>query len=932
MFGFSSLATAFGMVSVRETSTTIKITGIPGDYLANTIAATYKKSGKVVKSIFIDIGKNSLTFDRFFVIEVHLMFMKLSTDATPYRARRISKKIVEELEENTWLKDTLKPFVKPMIDLDYLSQFKLIPAPHQMNFLNEFGENVPRYQLRGYLLASPPGTGKALPLDAPVKVPKGWTTIGELEVGDEAIAVDGSIAKICGIIPQGVKSGYLLTFSDGRSVKACVDHLWSASLDGVVYSLHTTQEIKEFLDKGISVHIPLCLPEEGEDENYFIHPYAVGSLLASTGSISIDVGQYTRGSKMERYHFVQGLLDTGSFIDPEGRFCYRVKSEVDLKWATYFIRSLGGTALHDPDKGCIVITHPDPESLVRMPQRKVGITAEHKDTTLQVVSLEESVPEEMVCISISHPEQLFITKDFIVTHNTFMDLALAAVVMPRSIAEIKIIVSPKNAVDLVWAQDMPKYFKDVPTCWTSTSKGPAPTEGVEYYIFHFEALDRAIDLGKELVKLGKKYFVIIDECHNFNNPNAIRTKNLVNMCIDGQAFSVWASGSPIKAMGTEVIPLLRAIDPKFTPDVEAKFKRAFGGDVEYANDLLYNRIGKISFKIPKTDVIKDKPIVIKRRVKLKDPTPFLTDTVKVEMKDYIEKRLTDLKKDMGKYEEAFDSCLSYVKSKLRTSSQQKEFQKYVEATTLLRKRKVSGFEMSSYLAFTKDYEKRVLLPLLPQDMRNKFKESRSIVKSLLLKVRGEALGRILSKRRAECSIELAKHCNLPEIVNEGLGKTLIYSSYTIALNAGDKYMRDKGYTTTRVYGDTAKQVTSLVKEFTNKEEINPLFASYPALSTAVPVIIANQIVMLDLPTRNYIWDQTVSRALRYGQKHPVYVFEVLLDTGDAPNVSTRGDEIISWSREQVSALLGDDFGGPKEDEYEIERIDSDKLADQITKV
>ena len=34
------------------------------------------------------------------------------------------------------------------------------------------------------------------------------------------------------------------------------------------------------------------------------------------------------------------------------------------------------------------------------------------------------------------------------------------------------------------------------------------------------------------------------------------------------------------------------------------------------------------------------------------------------------------------------------------------------------------------------------------------------------------------------------------------------------------------------------------------------------------------------------------------------VYKTVLDTGDVPNISTRSDDILRWSTEQVAAILG----------------------------
>ena len=89
--------------------------------------------------------------------------------------------------------------------------------------VNEFLKDNP---IKSKLVPLATGSGKAQPLDALVKVPDGWATMGSLSVGDTVIAYDGTKTKVNGVFPQGVKPVYRLTFSDGRSCEASDEHLW----------------------------------------------------------------------------------------------------------------------------------------------------------------------------------------------------------------------------------------------------------------------------------------------------------------------------------------------------------------------------------------------------------------------------------------------------------------------------------------------------------------------------------------------------------------------------------------------------------------------------------------------------------------------------------------------------------------------------------
>jgi hypothetical protein len=82
------------------------------------------------------------------------------------------------------------------------------------------------------LLAAAGGTGKAQPLWSKIFTPSGWKTMGDICVGDEVMAGDGSMTTVTGVFPQGNMDVYSVQLEDGRIAYCTRDHLWPILIYG----------------------------------------------------------------------------------------------------------------------------------------------------------------------------------------------------------------------------------------------------------------------------------------------------------------------------------------------------------------------------------------------------------------------------------------------------------------------------------------------------------------------------------------------------------------------------------------------------------------------------------------------------------------------------------------------------------------------------
>jgi SNF2 family DNA or RNA helicase len=328
----------------------------------------------------------------------------------------------------------------------------------------------------------------------------------------------------------------------------------------------------------------------------------------------------------------------------------------------------------------------------------------------------------------------------------------------------------------------------------------------------------------------------------------------------------------------------------------------------------------MAFIVPKSAVSTTKPTVKELPVRLPPALAnrFLMSSVRADMQDYIKQRLEFYAKEIKSYRKVVEHWLNYHESVLKTRQERASFNTYKKNLKIMMR---SPDRMFDELATqVRDYERAKLNPSIPPLERREFRNALSAVKNIKLKVRGEALGTVLSKRRSECAEALALYCKPDQIMKESLSKTLFFASSVLPVVSLERHLRKLGFEPLLVYAGTNSNLTANIDAFTDDPNINPICATMQSLSEAVPVIAASTIVLLNRPFRQATWDQVVARADRLGQVHPVTIIEVTLDTGSEPNVSSSTDAILATVRELINSIVGPDFAGPDPDEREYKDL------------
>lgn len=290
----------------------------------------------------------------------------------------------------------------------------------------EFAINSGDIDFNSALIAMPTGSGKAEPLSSLIKIPGGWATMGSMKVGTEVVAWDGTTTTVKGVYPQGIKDNYRITFSDGRTAEACGEHLWKVYYDDQEEIL-TTLQILELLEGGTKCYIPKFIPGEELEVDLPMAASAIGIQIAnrcneeSAKDRQIPV-EYLNASRTQRYDLLRGLMITGHYAVYGDYTYFRCSSKQLAKDFQYLVWSLGGTAKlsKDQEGGLykVDILSEDGYSFwdwVRPHSYNKVIDAGGR---LEITKVEYVGQEEMQCISIDHPDKLYVTDNFVVTHNT----------------------------------------------------------------------------------------------------------------------------------------------------------------------------------------------------------------------------------------------------------------------------------------------------------------------------------------------------------------------------------------------------------------------------------------------------------------------------------------------------------------------------------
>ncbi len=467
-----------------------------------------------------------------------------------------------------------------------------------------------------------------------------------------------------------------------------------------------------------------------------------------------------------------------------------------------------------------------------------------------------------------------------------------------------ICIVPKNSTEKVWSATCENFFKETPSFWSSTRSEPL-VAGKQIYIFHYEQLDRAIEFFKKYKPHNP--MVILDESHNMNEADSLRTQLFIQLCRDVLACKnvLWVSGTPIKAIGNEAIPFLCTIDPFFNKNAEERFRKIFGKSSSKAVDILANRIGYLIFKVEKSTIIKNEVQRFNKDVILPHGKVYTLDSIRADMQAFVAERMMYYEKHKKMYTDQYEAGLRAHEKMIEHDKKKQElyarYRRYIELII----KQYDPELMKEESKFCNWYEAKEIGAYLSQPLKEQFRNAKSVVKYYHLKVQGEALGRVLGKKRMQCNVDMVDAVDFEIEIDGARKKSIIFTSYVEVVDRAFNVLTEKGYKPLRVYGETNKDLSNILTQFEKDPDANPLIATFQSLSTAVPLVMASTAMMMNSPFRVGELEQTEARIDRIGQDGEVTFINYFLKTGDAPNISTRSGDILQWSKEQVAAIMGE---------------------------
>lgn len=234
--------------------------------------------------------------------------------------------------------------------------------------------------------------------------------IGNIVVGDKIYDDKGNLVEVVGVYPQGKVTTYRVVFEDGRNVICCGNHQWRVNHGGK-WHVRSLRTIAGLDYKSMSIPV-------GEALNYPtaklpVPPSAYASMLAAY------LGGYGGDMFFDKY------------------ICKKfLRSSIDQKkdFIENFIRSFRNVVTGEEE---LTLSHIDMDVInfvqrmfwalgwyAKLEGNKLILSRNRKELKIRSISIYGK--EHATCITVDNDSHLFLTTNYIVTHNTAIMSSLLA--------------------------------------------------------------------------------------------------------------------------------------------------------------------------------------------------------------------------------------------------------------------------------------------------------------------------------------------------------------------------------------------------------------------------------------------------------------------------------------------------------------------------
>lgn len=234
--------------------------------------------------------------------------------------------------------------------------------------------------------------------------------IGNIVVGDKIYDDKGNLVEVVGVYPQGKVTTYRVVFEDGRNVICCGNHQWRVNHGGK-WHVRSLRSIAGLDYKSMSIPV-------GEALNYPtaklpVPPSAYASMLAAY------LGGYSGDMFFDKYVCKKFL-----------------RSSIDQKkdFIENFIRSFRNVVTGEEE---LTLSHIDMDVInfvqrmfwasgwyAKLEGNKLILSRNRKELKIRSISIYGK--EHATCITVDNDSHLFLTTNYIVTHNTAIMSSLLA--------------------------------------------------------------------------------------------------------------------------------------------------------------------------------------------------------------------------------------------------------------------------------------------------------------------------------------------------------------------------------------------------------------------------------------------------------------------------------------------------------------------------